>query len=45
MLIEYLQIRLERIVMRPRLLLFVSTRFQILFHRPSGLLFTFPSWY
>ncbi len=28
-----------------RLWLFVSIRFQILFHRPPGLLFTFPSWY
>ena len=27
------------------LLLFVSTRFQVLFHSPPGVLFTFPSWY
>ena len=31
--------------LRPELRLLVSTRFQILFHRPPGLLFTFPSRY
>ena len=25
--------------------LFVGTRFQVLFHSPLGVLFTFPSWY